>query len=146
MLTEQLNMVNDIELQFTPKLTLTVIDAPEQLGDQHFKYTLVIGHQFLINAQGMLVNGKAKRRDGCTIFGTSGDISNTQLDVVLGCNGPEEEGPVIKKHFIIKYRQDTKTYNVRDTGEGTGTFIRIDKPYALQNGSLISFGESHMAA
>lgn len=33
-----------------------------------------------------------------------------------------------KKHFIIRYRIDTKGYYLKDTGEGSGTFVRVDRP------------------
>jgi len=33
---------------------------------------------------------------------------------------------------------------LKDTGEGSGTFVRVDRPLILSNGFLIAFGESHM--
>ena len=33
---------------------------------------------------------------------------------------------------------------MKDLGEGTGTFIRIDTPLLLKQGHIISFGDSHM--
>jgi hypothetical protein len=29
-------------------------------------------------------------------------------------------------------------------GEGLGTFIRLDRPFKLQNLNIVSFGDSHM--
>jgi FHA domain len=34
-----------------------------------------------------------------------------------------------KRHFVIKYRPDLKGYFLKDTGEGTGTFVKIDRHY-----------------
>jgi hypothetical protein len=33
-----------------------------------------------------------------------------------------------KRHFIIKYNVDNKSYYLRDLGDGSGTFVRIDVP------------------
>ena len=33
---------------------------------------------------------------------------------------------------------------MRDLGEGTGTFIKVDRQFILKNGHIVSFGESHM--
>lgn len=33
-----------------------------------------------------------------------------------------------KRHFIVRYRTDTKGYYIKDTGEGSGTFVRVDRP------------------
>ena len=47
--------------------------------------------------------------------------------------------------MIIKYSMDDKHYYMRDLGDGSGTFVRLDKPLELKNGFIISFGYSHMA-
>lgn len=39
---------------------------------------------------------------------------------------------------------DAKTYFIKDLGEGSGTFIKVDEPLILNNGYLISYGDSHM--
>lgn len=52
--------------------------------------------------------------------------------------------PGSKRNFIIRYKIDTKGYYLKDAGEGSGTFVRIDRPLILSNGFLISFGESHL--
>lgn len=33
-----------------------------------------------------------------------------------------------RRHFIVRYRMDTKGYYLKDTGEGSGTFVRVDRP------------------
>ena len=47
--------------------------------------------------------------------------------------------------MIIKYNIDDRHYYMRDLGDGSGTFVRLDKPLELKNGFIISFGYSHMA-
>lgn len=49
-----------------------------------------------------------------------------------------------KRHMIIKYNIDDKRYYMRDLGDGSGTFVRLDVPLVLKNGFIISFGDSHM--
>lgn len=47
-------------------------------------------------------------------------------------------------HFAIKYVPDKNHYILRDLGEGTGTFIKVQKQTILKNGHIISYGDSHM--
>ena len=49
-----------------------------------------------------------------------------------------------KRHFIIKYNIETKNYYLRDLGDGSGTFIKIETPLILKPGYIISYGDSHM--
>jgi hypothetical protein len=46
--------------------------------------------------------------------------------------------------MIIKYSIVDKRYFLRDLGEGSGTFVKIESPLLLKNGYIISFGDSHM--
>ena len=39
---------------------------------------------------------------------------------------------------------DSKTYYIRDLGDGSGTFVHLKKPLSLKHGYIISFGDSHM--
>jgi hypothetical protein len=68
------------------------------------------------------------------LFGGSGtqtlkkEILN---DVLLGENtGKTTPGNYVvgKRHFMIRYKVDTKGYYLKDTGEGSGTFVRVDRP------------------
>lgn len=101
----------------------------------------------MINAQGLMGNeddtelpGRGKR-DGCVLVGSSqeGELYN---DIIL----PEddENSGIGKRHFILKYNIETKSYYLRDLGDGNGTFVRLDTPLLLKNGFIISFGDSHM--
>lgn len=40
-------------------------------------------------------------------------------------------GIVGRRHFIIKYDVLKKSYYIKDTGEGSGTFIKIDHPLVI---------------
>ena len=33
-----------------------------------------------------------------------------------------------KRHMVIKYNLDNKSYYLRDLGDGSGTFVRLDIP------------------
>lgn len=57
--------------------------------------------------------------------------------------------------MVIKYNMDNKSYYLRDLGDGSGTFVRLDVPLVslaynfdilqiLKHGYIISFGDSHM--
>ena len=46
--------------------------------------------------------------------------------------------------MIIKYNMTDKHYYMRDLGDGSGTFVRIDQALKLKNGYIISYGDSHM--
>jgi hypothetical protein len=36
-----------------------------------------------------------------------------------------------RRHFMIGYNMNSKSYYIKDSGEGSGTFIRIDKPLVI---------------
>jgi len=62
-------------------------------------------------------------------------------DIVI----PSEEQGMAPRHLLIKYFTETKSYSIKDLGDGTGTFVKIDSPLELKQGYIISFGDSHMA-
>lgn len=69
------------------------------------------------------------RRDGLCKFGTTGLSTkhlNNILDVILAESSTDE---VCQTNFIIKYRPEHRGYFLKDMGEGTGTFVRLDHPY-----------------
>lgn len=55
-------------------------------------------------------------------------------------------GGIGKRHMVIKYNEIDKKYYLRDLGDGSGTFVRIDnsRDLILKHGFIISFGDSHM--
>ena len=95
----------------------------------------------LINAQGLEGSLRAKN-DGCTIIGSGEHGSNGEPinDFVI----PQDELGIGKRHLIIKYNLDNGDYYMRDLGDGSGTFVRLDQPLELKHGFIISFGDSHM--
>ena len=94
------------------------------------------------------VPGDIFKGDFCTYFG-SYSINDLQKgvaieqgklnDVIL----PKAEG-FGPRHFAIQYSIDKNGYFLKDTGEGTGTFLRVDRQFVLKNGHIVSFGDSHM--
>ena len=36
-----------------------------------------------------------------------------------------------KRHMVIKYNMDNKSYYLRDLGDGSGTFVRLDVPLVI---------------
>jgi hypothetical protein len=61
-------------------------------------------------------------------------------------NGGAAFGGIGKRHMVIKYQELDKKYYLRDLGDGSGTFIRVDnnKDLVLKHGFIVSFGDSHM--
>lgn len=61
-------------------------------------------------------------------------------------SGMEAKCGIGKRHMVIKYSQMDKKYYLRDLGDGSGTFIRVDnqKDLILKHGFIVSFGDSHM--
>ena len=55
-------------------------------------------------------------------------------------------GGIGQRHLVIKYNQMDRRYYLRDLGDGSGTFIRVDneKDLILKHGFIVSFGDSHM--
>ena len=55
-------------------------------------------------------------------------------------------GGIGKRHMVIKYNDVDKKYYLRDLGDGSGTFVRIDnsKDLILKHGFIVSYGDSHM--
>lgn len=53
---------------------------------------------------------------------------------------------VNRRNFVIKYRLEKQGYYLKDLGEGSGTFVKVDKPLIVSTGFLVSFGDSHLVA
>ncbi len=73
--------------------------------------------------------------DGCVYLGHA--VGN---DIVV----PAEEQGVGARHLVIKYSVEAKSYYIKDLGEGTGTFVKIEAPLEVKHGYIISFGDSHL--
>ncbi|MDR3547023.1 MAG: FHA domain-containing protein [Candidatus Pacebacteria bacterium] len=125
-------MVSGKEIQTAPRLRLTVLESP----------TYKAKTEFLINACGYIYSLR-KARDGCVYIGTKTTNNETgePLNDIAFQTGEPGMG---NRHLLIKYDLERKGYYMKDMGEGTGTFIRIEKSLALQYGYIISYGNSHM--
>jgi hypothetical protein len=44
---------------------------------------------------------------------------------------PTTDAGIGKRHMIIKYNLDNKSYYLRDLGDGSGTFVRLDVPLVI---------------
>ena len=77
-----------------------------------------------------------QNHDEITYFGTEPGINDYLL--------PNNETGFGKKHFQIKYDPRNSSYSLVDLSQGTGTFIKIDKPLLLKHNFIIAFGDSHI--
>ncbi len=134
------------EVKLAPTLDLEIIESPSTVG---FKHYIKLGQVFNLNARGLL-NSKRNMNDGCVFFGTNPQQAkegglfggfqpkNKEIinDVTLGdleMNFEPSQLPGPKRNFFIRYKMDTKGYYLKDTGEGSGTFVRVDRPLVSQN-------------
>lgn len=78
-----------------------------------------------INACG-LIGSKRNKSDGCTIIGSQEQNANGEVfnDFVIS----SMDTGIGKRHMVIKYNLDNKSYYLRDLGDGSGTFVRLDVP------------------
>ena len=49
-----------------------------------------------------------------------------------------------RSHFRIRFDPVKNKFLMKDMGDGSGTFIRIEEPTVLQSGTVICVGESHI--
>ena len=82
-----------------------------------------------INACG-LIGSKRNKNDGCTIIGSAAYNQNGEMynDFVIDAT----DTGIGKRHMVIKYSIDNKSYYLRDLGDGSGTFVRLDVPLVRQ--------------
>lgn len=119
------------EINKAAVLRIKVVEGPETTKNTNLE----------INACG-LVGSKRNKNDGCTIIGSLGQRENGEFlnDFVIA----QDDLGIGKRHMIIKYSIDDSNYYIRDLGDGSGTFVRLDQRLPLKNGYIISFGDSHM--
>ena len=104
--------------------------------------TLPKESQYVINAAGY-INSNRNDKDGYTYIGTANFNESTGKspnDIIM----PTEEIGMGSIHLIIQYKPGKKSYFIRDCGQGTGTFVKIETPLILKQGFIISYGDSHM--
>jgi len=82
------------------------------------------GLQLRINAQG-LIEGKRQRFDGCVIlgsqdYGAQGEVLN---DFII----PADDSGIGSRHLMIKYDSAERDYFIKDLGDGSGTFVKVER-------------------
>lgn len=100
------------------------------------------GDKFEVNAGGY-VHSQRVTQDGCVYMGTATQNEATGKfinDIVV----PPEEVGMGSVHMIIQFNVEKQCYFIRDCGQGTGTFVKIEQALTLKQGFIISYGDSHM--
>lgn len=115
-----------VDLSSAPRLNLVSIESP----------ALQAGKVLHLNAYGLEGSARAEK-DSVTYIGS--DATSGQNDFAIPL-----DPSLGAKHLMIKYNASTSKYYLRDLGDGSGTFARIDIPVLLKHGYIISFGECHM--
>ena len=90
-------------------------------------WNLPIGLQLHIDEFG-LKNSLRNEADGITYFGFQTEESlntNPYIDYLVPPKDQEYDEQFVGKHFQIRYDNDTKTYYIKDLGNGFGTFIKL---------------------
>jgi len=90
---------------------------------------LKAGTIFEINAQG-LRGGLRGKQDGCTLMGSvEKDLDGYFINDLLI---PAADAGIGSRHCLIKYQRESLQYELKDLGDGSGTFIKLVS-------SLVSF-------
>ena len=100
--------------------------------------SIVPGTEILIGTKG-LVGGHRNSKDCCTYFGNKLSDNNL-IDYVV----PLKEEGIGSTHFVIYYNKTNNCYQIKDLGNGKGTFILITRKYPVMTGNVFSFGEVHI--
>ena len=79
--------------------------------------------------------------DYITVVGTDDSPEKETNAVVI----PKSEAEVGPKHMIVQYKKETRSYQIKDNGFESGTFLRIGKPIEIKQGYIFAFGQSSMA-
>ena len=139
-----MNAIPESEIDKAPILKLEILEGVSpQITTQNLS-NVVAELSYKINAWGLVGSKGRGRKDGCVLVGSqefAESIDEPYNDIILE---PGDNSEIGKRHFLIKYNQDTIAYYLRDLGDGNGTFVRLDNPLVLKTGYIISFGDSHM--
>ena len=109
-------------------------------------WNLPIGLQLHIDEFG-LKNSLRNEADGITYFGFQTEESlntNPYIDYLLPPKDQEYDEQFVGKHFQIRYDNDTKTYYIKDLGNGFGTFIKLNDEEKIKDNLLINIGETYI--
>ena len=119
-------VLQEKDLSTAPRLNVMPIESP----------AVAQGQMLRINAYGLEGSLRSKK-DGITYIGS--EAAGGKNDFAI-----PQDASLGRKHLMIKYNPSTCKYYLKDLGDGSGTFARIDIPILLKHGYIISFGESHM--
>ena len=109
-------------------------------------WNLPIGLQLHIDEFG-LKNSLRNEADGITYFGFQTEESlntNPYIDYLVPPKDQEYDEQFVGKHFQIRYDNDTKTYYIKDLGNGFGTFIKLNDEEKIKDNLLINIGETYI--
>ena len=118
-------ILQEKDLMSAPRLNLIPIESP----------ALPENKVLHITAHGLEGSTRAKK-DCLTYIGS--EVSD-QNDFAI-----PQDASLGRRHLMVKYNPSTCKYYLKDLGDGSGTFVRIDIPVLLKHGYIISFGESHL--
>ena len=108
-----------------PTLKLVVLESK----------TFDIGCEFSINQLGL---ESSSSKHGSVSIGSDKESN----DIIISSS----ESGIGSKHMVIKFDKSfTNGFALKDLGQGSGTFIRIEKKTYLKHNQIISFGSSHMS-
>lgn len=123
---------------------ITTTVSPPRTSDLSHKRLLLtveeteglhVGLVYLIDHEGL--RGSARlQRDG-RVYAGYDDQAN---DIVL----PKSEFGIGSVHFVIEFNSMSGQFLIKDQGDGTGTFVKLDRPILLQSYYILSFGNTHM--
>ena len=67
------------------------------------------------------------------------DLKAVKNNIIL-----KNDEAIGRSHFRIRFCTIRNQFLMKDMGDGSGTFIRIEEPTILQSGTVICVGESHI--
>ena len=115
-----------------------------------------VGKKIKINPEGYNL-GLRKAKDGITIFGYEEPNSKTkkvrnklflkfqkQIDYIIKPKEDQIDDRFIGQHFRIKYNKKNYHYYIKDLGKGFGTFVKMNKIFAIKDNFLISIGGNYI--
>lgn len=97
---------------------------------------LPAGRTYHITETGLKDSTK-RLMDGKTIIGRDSEL----CDILIAAD-PKEIG---RAHCCIDFDTRKRTFRLKDLGDGQGTFLKIEDHAVLQNGDLLSFGDTLMS-
>lgn len=132
--SSKLLKISPEEITKAPLLILTAIEGN----------ILTLNSEIIMNAGGIATGGRNKK-DGVIYLGSQKYKLSTKTgqqrlmnDILLN------DASVGERHCMLKYNPATKKYYIKDLGEGSGTFVKIDQELKLKSGYIVSFSDSHL--